>query len=63
MNKYDEQAQKLKDHLQNHSKDYQSLISFFKVESDSIVYEEKKNKSLMMREIAKYKRDGEINGK
>jgi len=63
MNKYDEQAEKMKRHLLSHPKDYQTVISLFKAESDSIMYEEKKRKQLMSREIAKYKKAEEVNGK
>ncbi|MEI5990391.1 hypothetical protein [Enterococcus crotali] len=59
MNKYEQQAQKMKNHLQHHPKDYQTVISLFKVESDSILYEQQKSKYLMLREIAKYQKAGE----
>ncbi|EOH96722.1 hypothetical protein UAW_01887 [Enterococcus haemoperoxidus ATCC BAA-382] len=63
MNKYEQQAQKMKSHLQQHPKDYQTVISLFKVESDSIFYEQQKSKHLMLREIAKYQRKEDEYGK
>ncbi|MEI5994031.1 hypothetical protein [Candidatus Enterococcus mansonii] len=63
MNKHDEKAQKMKNHLLNHPTDYQTVISLFKTESDSIAYEERKRKNQLLSEIAKYKKAGEKNGK
>ncbi|MBO0441656.1 hypothetical protein [Candidatus Enterococcus ikei] len=63
MNKHDEQAQKMQKHLLNHPKDYQTVISLFKAESDSIAYEQQKSKNSMLREIAKHKKAGDENGK
>ncbi|EOL50652.1 hypothetical protein [Enterococcus caccae] len=63
MNKYEQQAQKMKNHLQQHPKDYQTVISLFKVESDSIMYEQQKSKHLMLKEIAKYQKKGDGYGK
>lgn len=63
MNKYEQQAEKMKNHIQQHPKDYQTVISLFKVESDSILYEQQKSKHLMLKEIAKYQKKGDEYGK
>lgn len=56
MNKYDEKANRIKKHLQSHPHDYQGVISLFKVESNSIVYERTQKRNKEMAKIAKYRR-------
>lgn len=63
MNKYDVKAQRMHDHLARHPADYQTIISLFKIKSHSFVYEQQKKRNLMMKEIAKYKREERDNGK
>lgn len=63
MNKSEQRAQKLKHHLQQHPKDYQSVISLFKIESDAIIYEQQQKKQLMMKKIANYQQGEENYGK
>ncbi|WP_086350255.1 hypothetical protein [Candidatus Enterococcus clewellii] len=63
MNKYDEKAKRMQAHLANHPTDYQTVISLFKAESDSIDYERQTKKNLMLREVSKYRKKGETDGK
>ncbi|MBL1227960.1 hypothetical protein IW492_01790 [Enterococcus sp. BWB1-3] len=63
MNRYEEKAGKMKDHLTAHPKDYQTVIQLFKMESEAIAYEQRQKQLLMQREIARYRKAGETNGK
>lgn len=56
MNKYDEKAIRMHQHLVKHPADYQTTISLFKAESDSIAYEMQRKRNLRKAEIAKYKK-------
>lgn len=62
MNKFDEKVEKMKNHLVEHTTDYQTVISLFKAESDSIAYEQRKEKQLKKKELAKYMKAGERDG-
>ncbi|WP_321383207.1 hypothetical protein [uncultured Enterococcus sp.] len=44
MNKFDEKAQRMKQHLSNHPADYQTVLSLFKAESDAIAYDRQQEK-------------------
>lgn len=63
MNKYEEKAQRMQQHLQNHPEDYQTVLSLFKAESDAIAYERQLKKNKLLKELAKYMKAGEANGK
>lgn len=56
MNKYDEKANRIREHLQSHPHDYQGVISLFKAESNSIMCEKTQKRNKEMAKIAKYRR-------
>lgn len=56
MNKYDEKARRMHLHLEKHPADYQTVISLFKAESDSIAFEQQRKRNLKKAEIAKYRK-------
>lgn len=56
MNKYDEKAKRMHLHLEKHPADYQTVISLFKAESDSIAFEQQRKRNLKKAEIAKYRK-------
>ncbi|MBL1226531.1 hypothetical protein [Enterococcus sp. BWR-S5] len=62
MNKFDEKAQRMKQHLSNHPADYQTVLSLFKAESDAIAYDRQQEKNLLLRELAKHMKAGGNNG-
>lgn len=57
MNKYDEKKIRIQNHLISHPKDYQSVISLFKANNDSIQYERYKASQKRKALIAKFRRD------
>ena len=63
MNNYEKKIQKMTQHLQEHPTDYQTVISLFKIESEAIVYEQKKSKAAVLKAIASYRKVGEQHGK
>lgn len=54
MNKSEIKAKKIRQHLESHPNDYQSVVSLFKTESDAISYEIKKKENQHKKEISKY---------
>ncbi len=62
MNKHDEKVKRMKEHLITHQADYQTVVSLFKTESDSIKHERYQKKTLMMKEIMKFKKEGVVGG-
>ncbi|MGL4695170.1 hypothetical protein [Enterococcus larvae] len=54
MNKYDEKAMRMYQHLKRHPADYQTVVSAFKAESDSIAFEHHRKRSKKKAAAAKY---------
>lgn len=63
MNKYEDKINRMEAHLLDHQSDYQTVISLFKVRSDSIQSQKQHQKNMMMKEISKYKKAGVNRGK
>ena len=63
MNKFDEKAQKMKNHLRKHPQDYQTVISLFKVESQAVLHERHTKEMKMRQRIAQYRKAGGEYGK
>ena len=55
MNKYEEKAEKIEQHLKRHPRDYQGVVSFFTARSDAVACERRQAYNRMQAEIAKYK--------
>lgn len=63
MNKFEEKSQRMQQHLINHPEDYQTVLSLFKANSDAIAYERQQRKNVLLKELAKYMKVGETDGK
>jgi len=59
MNKYNEKAEKIRQHLNSHPHDYESVVSLFKTESKAIDYEKKLRMDKQKALIAEYRREHE----
>lgn len=57
MNRYEEKLKKLDTHLEEHPKDYQSVISRLKARSESFQYQQRRKRNDRLKEIAKYRRE------
>lgn len=60
MNKYDEKSNRMRQHLISHPTDYQTVVSLFVAESNSIAYEKEKQQFEKQKEIAKHSK-GRVN--
>lgn len=54
MNKSEIKAKRIRQHLESHPNDYQSVVSLFKTESDAISYSIKKKENERRKEISQY---------
>lgn len=56
MNKYEKKLERIRQHLDNHPGDYQSVVSFYIAKSNAIEYGIRESRNRGMAEIARIRR-------